>query len=216
MQYKLIIWDWNGTLIDDTWMCIEVINELLVKYSKPTLTLEAYHKVFDFPVRKYYQRIGFDFEETPFETVGSEFMDRYWQRWCECELHAGAIELIQNLKEENIPQIIISAAETRLIQACVEHFNIAHYFKKLCGLDHHYATGKEGLTKECVKSVDYDPSDILFIGDTVHDFEVARAVGVACILVARGHHPRYKLEKCSVPVFDSLFDVHKHIFDREG
>ena len=62
MRYKLIIWDWNGTLIDDTWMCIEVINELLVKYSKQTLTLETYHKVFDFPVKTYYERIGFDFE----------------------------------------------------------------------------------------------------------------------------------------------------------
>ena len=78
MRYKQIIWDWNGTLIDDTWMCVEVINELLSKYNKPILTVETYHKVFDFPVKDYYRRIGFDFNETPFEVVGTEFMNRYW------------------------------------------------------------------------------------------------------------------------------------------
>lgn len=213
MHYKQIIWDWNGTLIDDTWMCIEVINELLSKYKKPTLTLEIYHKVFDFPVQNYYQLIGFDFNETPFEIVGSEFMNRYWQRWRECKLHHGARDFLGELQQHEIPQVIISAAETRLLQSCVDFFGIAHFFHELWGLDHHYATSKEGLVREFVNSSGLDPKEIVLIGDTKHDYEAARAAGVDCVLIARGHHPRHKLEQCRVPVFDSLRQARNSLKD---
>ncbi len=213
MRYKTIIWDWNGTLIDDTWMCLEVINELLTQYNKPVLTLEKYHEVFDFPVKDYYRRIGFNFDETPFEIVGSEFMHHYWQRWQHCELHDGAREFLRELDDRGIPQVIVSAAETRLLHACVEFFDVAHFFDALWGLDHHYATSKEGLAKEFVESVDINAKEIVFIGDTVHDCDVAHAAGVDSILVCGGHHPKYKLEQCGVPVFESLPEVMDYLFN---
>ena len=211
MRYQHIIWDWNGTLINDTWLCLDIINELLNIYHKPLLTLELYHEVFDFPVRNYYQRIGFDFEQTPFEQVGTEFMQRYWQRWTECQLHTGARELCSALHERGIPQVIISAAETRLLDAGVKHFNITSQIEKVWGLDHHYATSKEGLAREFVENVSVAPEQILFIGDTMHDHDVARAAGVYVVLFSGGHHPRRKLLQCGVPVFDSLSDIHQFI-----
>ncbi|MBN1561401.1 HAD family hydrolase [candidate division KSB1 bacterium] len=216
MRYKKVIWDWNGTLIDDTWLCVEIINELLVKYEKSPITLEIYQKAFDFPVRDYYQRIGFDFNETPFEIIGSEFMDRYWQRWQECALHDGARELVEELKAQNISQLIVSAAQVRLLHACVNHFQIAPFFDELRGLDDHYATGKEGLVQDYVRSIAIAPSEIIFIGDTLHDCDVARSADAACILVARGHHPRYRLEYCGAPVFDSLRCARDYIFQGEA
>lgn len=212
MRYKQIIWDWNGTLIDDTWLCLDIINRILSAYRKPQLTLEQYYEAFDFPVRDYYARIGFDFTETPFEIVGTEFMQSYKRRWSECTLHSGARELCESLHALNIPQVIISAAETRLLEACVRHFDIDSFFQQLWGLDHHYATGKEGLLKVFVASVNVKPEEILLIGDTAHDCEVARASGIKAVLVCRGHHPRYKLERCGVPVCESL-EALKHTLD---
>ena len=60
MKYKHIIWDWNGTLLDDTWLCVEGINNSLKKRSLQTITKEIYRKVFSFPVEDYYKRLGFD------------------------------------------------------------------------------------------------------------------------------------------------------------
>jgi phosphoglycolate phosphatase len=149
MKFRKIIWDWNGTLLDDTWLCVEIINEMLIKYEKPLITLEIYQKLFDFPVKDYYQRIGFNFDETPFEIIGSEFMDRYWQRWPECGLHDGARQVIEELKAKNISQLIVSAAQDRLLQVCVNHFQIAQFFDELRGLDNHYAASKEALVEYC-------------------------------------------------------------------
>ncbi len=61
-KVKQLIWDWNGTLLDDVRMCVNVMNVLLDKYALPELTCEKYKQVFDFPVKDYYANLGFDFE----------------------------------------------------------------------------------------------------------------------------------------------------------
>ncbi|MBN1465939.1 HAD family hydrolase [candidate division KSB1 bacterium] len=204
MRYQQVIWDWNGTLIDDVVLCVQIINELLAKYKKPLITLARYQEVFDFPVQDYYQRIGFDFAETPFEVIGTEFMQHYWQRWQECSLQTGAREFFAELKDRAVPQVIVSAAETRLLRACVDHFQIDHFFAALHGLDHHYAVSKREVAIEYVAAAGCAPEEIVFIGDTLHDYDVAHAAGAACLLVARGHQPKQRLECCGAPVFDSL------------
>ncbi len=49
--------------------------------------------------------------------------------------------------------------------------------------------------------------EVLVIGDTTHDYEVARAMGAHCVLLNWGHHGPEKLSRCGVAVFDSLADV---------
>ena len=210
-HYKHIIWDWNGTLLDDTWLCVDIINSLLTKYKKPTITLEEYHNVFDFPVKNYYQRIGFDFEETPFEIVGAEFMDLYWARWNECSLHKNAKTVLEIFANSGLTQSILSAADVKLLQACVSHFNVENYFNQLNGLNHQYATGKVGIAKKFIKNISISPNQIVLIGDTTHDFEVSQEIGIDCILFNGGHHPTNKLQTCGVEMVDNLLDLENHI-----
>jgi len=55
-----IIWDWNGTLLNDIQLCVQTINEMLDKRNLPLLSVNDYKDVFSFPVKNYYQKIGFD------------------------------------------------------------------------------------------------------------------------------------------------------------
>ena len=59
MKKNMIIWDWNGTLLDDVDLCVEAINMLLARESLPLLTgKEEYQRVFQFPIRAYYEAVG--------------------------------------------------------------------------------------------------------------------------------------------------------------
>ena len=60
-KYNHIIWDWNGTLLNDRWLCVEAINQALNKRNLPMLTEGKYKDVFSFPVEDYYKKVGFDF-----------------------------------------------------------------------------------------------------------------------------------------------------------
>ena len=207
MRWKHIIWDWNGTLINDVGLCLQIINNVLSKYKKPTMTLAQYHQFFDFPVKEYYRRIGFDFEQTPFEQVGTEFMQQYWDRWRDCRLHEGVEALVRELAGMDVPQAIISAAETRLVLDGLSFYNLSGLFDNVLGLDHYYASSKEALVVNFVESIETDSGEVLFIGDTLHDFEVARQAGVDCILFSGGHHSQTRLQACGVPVFNSYQDI---------
>ena len=55
---KRIVWDWNGTLLNDVNLCFECINRLLVsKNLDPLIDLAAYRDIFEFPIQNYYQKV---------------------------------------------------------------------------------------------------------------------------------------------------------------
>ena len=51
-----VIWDWNGTLLDDAWLCVDVMNGMLCRRALPVLTPAKYEESFDFPVLDFYRR----------------------------------------------------------------------------------------------------------------------------------------------------------------
>ena len=64
---KAIIWDWNGTLLDDVELCINSMNLLLKERNLQALTIDRYREIFTFPVKEYYQKAGFNFKTENFE-----------------------------------------------------------------------------------------------------------------------------------------------------
>jgi len=206
-KYTHVLWDWNGTLLDDMWLCVDVINVLLTKYNKSVLSLQDYQKHFDFPVKDYYERIGFDFKQTPFEIVGTEFINGYYERWGECKLHKDVENVLRAIRHAGLHQSILSAADVKMLNAGVELFHLREYFDELIGLDHHYAHGKIDVARAYMKRTGFNPEDVLYIGDTTHDSDVAREINVDVVLFTNGHHTPDRLENCGVPMIDSLNKV---------
>ena len=87
-----IVWDWNGTLLDDRWLTIAVMNRVLARRNMYELTEDRYLQLFTFPVIDYYRRLGFDFEKTSFSELGTEFINEYNTRAFEPQLHDGIID----------------------------------------------------------------------------------------------------------------------------
>ena len=88
-KYRHLIWDWNGTLLDDAWLCREIMNGQLRRRSLPVLSQKKYEEIFDFPVEKYYRALGFDWGRESFQEAGTEFIVEYEQRKKECSLQPG-------------------------------------------------------------------------------------------------------------------------------
>jgi phosphoglycolate phosphatase len=207
MRYQHIIWDWNGTLLDDAWLCVEVMNITLTTRGMPPVTLEDYAALFRFPVKDYYAEIGFDFAREPFEILSTEFITGYEARKVECQLRPGARQALTALASQRVPQTIISASNQPTLDEMLAHHQLASYFAAARGLDNHHAHGKTAIAQAWIAEQGSDPAGMLFIGDTAHDVEVAQAIGVQAVLIYSGHQSRARLEATGVPVFDSLTDV---------
>ncbi len=205
-QIKQIIWDWNGTLLNDVHMCVNVMNILLDKYKLPPLSCEKYKQVFDFPVKDYYLRLGFDFQKYPFKKIGLEFMDEYFEELPDCPLFPETFSTLEEFKSMNINQMVLSAMENEALEKSITEKGIRTYFSKIQGIDNHLANGKIELAKGLLKSSGYSATETLFIGDTIHDLHVAQSVGSSCVLIARGHFSIERLLDEHDLVFDSLND----------
>lgn len=203
-RYRHLIWDWNGTLLDDLDLCIDIMNGLLRPRGLPSLDRARYHALFDFPVRDYYQRLGFDFARNSFEAISVEFITAYDARRGECRLQPGARETLAAVGATGITQSVLSAYRHETLCEIVARFELDGHFTRLLGLDNIYAHSKTALGRAWVEELGLPRHDLLLVGDTLHDLEVAHELGIDCVLVAAGHHPAERLRARSERVVDNL------------
>jgi len=206
-KYSHIIWDWNGTLLNDAWLCVDVMNGMLQERNLRLLTLDDYRSVFDFPVKDYYVKIGFDFNKEAFEKVGMEFMIRYNLRQKESSLHPEVVDVLKAFKDKGYRQFILSAREQNELIREIHELGVFHYFDHICGLDDHYAHGKTDVGLEMVRKLNLPTDQLIFIGDTLHDAEVAAEIAIECALIPNGHNSRERLEASNLPIISSLKDL---------
>ena len=77
MNYKHIIWDWNGTIVDDSWLSVEVLNGILKSFNLPEVGKEDYRENFSFPVINYYRKLGLNVSKEKFDEIGKIFIDSF-------------------------------------------------------------------------------------------------------------------------------------------
>lgn len=204
---KHIIWDWNGTLVDDAQRCVDIMNGIRRRRNMPAITLEDYRALFDFPVIEYYRKIGFDLDQHPFETLSHEFISGYISSRKNLPLQQGAFEALTFFAEQGIPQCVLSATQSEALKQTLEEHKLSHFFKTTLGLDHHYADGKAHLGQTWLELNKINKEHVLFIGDTLHDREVALEMGVHYFLISNGHHSQRRLRARSSNVLNDLHQL---------
>lgn len=212
MKYDTLVWDWNGTLCNDLAISIEVINSLLAEEHLPQLTgVAAYHAAFGFPVIHYYEKLGFDFAKTPFSVLADRYIAAYTAAQSRAGLAADALPTLDALRARGIRQVVLSAGRQDNLLAQMTPFSILHYFSGILGVSDHYGHSKRDLAVNWMAARGLDPVRTLFVGDTVHDFEVASACGADCLLVAAGHQSEERLRATGAPVLRTLSEVPDYV-----
>lgn len=203
MGVQYVIWDWNGTLLDDAQLCVDVMNRMLGKRGLPLLDLARYREIFTFPVEKYYRAAGLDLEKEGFAQLAEEYIRPYNREALGCGLCPGAREALEGLKAQGVKQLIASASHQEALEEQVESLGIGGYFEDLLGIRDIFGGGKAGLAKAYLEGRGIGPSRAWCVGDTLHDWEVAQAMGCPCALVAQGHQSARRLSQAGVPVLET-------------
>lgn len=207
---EAVIWDWNGTLLDDVEVSILAMNRMLGKRNYPLLETHTYKSIFTFPVKDYYSAAGVCFDTHDWKTVAMEFIANYRESVPQSGLHTSVMSVLAFLEKSKIRQFILSAMEQDFLEETVRLRNIEHYFEKIVGLNNHYAATKTDTAKLLVNDINLPKDKICMIGDTIHDFEVAQDAGIACVLVADGHQSRERLKTTGCLVVSELEELLKY------
>jgi phosphoglycolate phosphatase len=188
-----VIWDWNGTLLNDVKVSLLSVNEELSARDLPQITEEYYRTYFDFPVKHFYQKLGINFSRDNFDEMSRRFLKTYFRNLKQASLHEGVKEVLQFLKDQGVRQYVLSAMEQKRLEKMLAAFGIDHYFTRIQGLEDIYADGKTAAGKKLLATENLNGSTTWMVGDTLHDLEVADILGLQCVLFAAGHQTRERL-----------------------
>lgn len=210
-SYKHIIWDWNGTLLDDVQACVDAINVLLKARALPLLSLGKYLDVFDFPVRNYYLKLGFDLSQENWAEVATDYHRAYATASATSALRKGAPAALAAIRAAGLGMSILSACELTILRRMVAERQILPEFDHIYGLDDLYASSKIDLGHALFHHTGLNKKGTLLIGDTTHDYEVAQALGIPCLLMSGGHQSIRKLAPLGCPIVPDFQGVLDYI-----
>ena len=206
MEFKHVLWDWNGTLIDDASLTVRLCNRQIQSQGLK-VDLRTYRKKFCIPISDFYLKLGFDFKKKSIQEISDRFHTEYRKLSHRCRLQPGARKLLAFFRKRGITQSILSAYERSYLLQLLKDHRIENYFTDVIAFDENPGRKKTDLGRKWLEKSGLKPSEILLIGDTVHDYEVARALGTRCALVSRGFQDASLLESLPVPVYPSLLDL---------
>ncbi len=204
---RAVVWDWNGTLLDDVHVSLLSVNQELEARGLPPISREYYRQHFDFPVKDFYKKLGINFSRDNFDAMSERFLQTYFRNLGNASLHEGAVETLKMLQQHGIPQYVLSAMEQKRLEKMLEDYGISGFFKSIAGSKDIYADGKLAAGKELIQKEAIDPASAWMVGDTTHDLEVARELGLQCALLACGHQTRKRLIKVHPLVFDHFSEL---------
>lgn len=199
---EYVIWDWNGTLLDDLHYTVSLLNKLLPIEQIGEISLERHKELFQFPIYNYYQTLGLKLQEAEFVQMCETFVSRYMENISHCNLVNGITDLLDTVKEAQVGQSILSAMDQENLSTLVSNYDIQSYFENIYGIADKLGASKVARGKELLKNLNLEPQKILLIGDTDHDLEVGQAMGVNVLLVSHGHQS-----------FERLKKVHSHVLE---
>ena len=210
MKYSHILWDWNGTLLNDVDISIECVNILLGDLGLEATNLSEYYDMMEVPMQKYYENLfikkGAKFE---YKLCTMNFQKNYPRLIHKAKLMTNALEILQFIKQKGAKQYIVSSFEKTRLLEYVKMFALESFFEEISGDDDIHVGSKSNRAIDIVKGVAREK--ILYIGDTGADFITARDVGCDCILLSKGHQKKSELEKFGCPVIDDLPELKEYL-----
>lgn len=202
---KRLIWDWNGTLLDDVAAAVGALNRMLVKRGAAPITIGHYRRRFGFPVRPFYAELGVDLAKWDWDDICEDFHNFILEEPQSVRAEARpALELAESI---GFRQSVLSALRQDKLERAIQAAGFRRFFDLVYGVDNLDGASKLDRGRELIAAFGTGPGMTMFIGDTLHDAEVAKELGARCVLVSCGHQMPERLAAAGCPVVDSLVDA---------
>lgn len=208
-----MIWDWNGTLVDDLELVVGAVNLSLRDLGAEPIDADDYRTHYTRPVEVFYQRLlGRPVDEREWARIDTVFHQGYRDGVASLPLTVDARLAVDQAKsfgwsqsilsmwwhEELVPAVAAHGLDRDMIR--VDGNRDAAGESKLRNLRRH-------LRELAADLGPLDPDRVVLIGDALDDAEAARDVGIRCVVYDGGSHHRAALSGVGMPVADRLTEA---------
>lgn len=203
-----LVWDWNGTLIDDLSVVIEATNAAFGSVGGPVVTAAEHRRDFRRPIVEYYaQVLGRAVDETEFASLDKVFHDAYQSRLATCQLTTDAETALRAWPGT---QSLLSMWFHEELLPAVAGYGLTAHFNRIDGrrqVRPGVADHKAPHLIAHLAALELDGSRVVLVGDTVDDAVAAAAAGAGCVLYAGGFSDPELLRATGAPVVETLVEA---------
>ncbi len=206
MKYTHIIWDWNGTLLNDISSSLQSVNDMLAMRGKDPIDIDFYRECIGVPIVKFYERV-FDLENDDYSLIIKQYNEGYLRHLEHCGLTDGAVEAIEYFDKIGIKQAVVSSSNNEQLLRNMSKYGVREKFDAVLGSGDFFAGSK---IERAVKYLDENGAEkgaVLVVGDLEHDAEMAAELGADCVLLTSGHEHISRLEKTGAKLIDNLHEL---------
>lgn len=197
-----IIWDYNGTVVDDVDASVAAVNEMLRVRNLPPTTKQIYIDTVSLPLENYYSNLGI--KNADMSSLSCEFRD-YCEKYNDrTRIFSAFYAAAEYAKQINIKNILMSSLYTKFLLEEVEKYNISEYFDEIIGMDNTLVGTKLENAKNYLNKNKICPENVLFIGDLINDAQIAKKIGANCVLIPNGHNSKQRCLSQGVTVLEDL------------
>lgn len=206
LKYTHVIWDWNGTLLDDIEASLASVNDMLSMRGMPHINNVYYKECIGVPIIKFYEKV-FDMGKEDYSLIIKQYNEGYLRHLVDCGLTDGAREALEFFKSSGAKQVIVSSSNNAQLCRNAEKYGVIGYFDELLGASDYYAGSKIERAAEYLKKSGAEKGRVLVVGDLEHDAEMAAELGADCVLLTSGHEHPDRLKRANMPLIDNLFEL---------
>ena len=192
-RFDLIVFDWDGTIVDSTAMIAVCIQKAAADLGLAVPTLEQASHVIGLGLHDALARAVPELTSARIE----EFSARYRHHWFACEpeivLFDGIRELLVELGERGVPLAVATGKSRRGLARAFEQTGLGVRFVSSRCADETHPKPHPAMLLELAGELSVTPERTVMIGDTTHDLEMAAAARAGAIGVTYGAHPREQL-----------------------
>ena len=200
-----VVWDWNGTLLDDLEIVVESVNAGLTAYGAGPIDGDGYRTHYTRPVSLFYQKLlGRTVTVDEWGHINEVFHQAYFSRVDAVSLASDALAALTAVRGFGVSQSILSMAPHDHLVPTVDSHGITGYFSAVRGSFGDRGEEKADSLVAHLDHIHVEAAAAVIVGDTPDDAAAAAHVGAKAILYDGGSHHRHDLEAVGVPVAATL------------
>ncbi|MDO8657370.1 MAG: HAD family hydrolase [Candidatus Levybacteria bacterium] len=200
---KLVVFDWNGTLIADTLTCMAAYNHVLDIFGGKEVNLKAFRSTMVFPVIDFYIKHGCKRKELlqSSKKLGEIFHTYYESSVLKLRTRKNTKKLLEWLYQHNIELIILSNHTEEGIKSQLQRLRIKKYFSIVLAniaLDSFMKLrNKKEKLEHYLEQHKLKTSEVIIIGDSKEELEMGKHIGVKTVAITNGFSTVSQLKRAN-------------------
>ena len=189
LRYRLLVFDWDGTLADSAAIIVEAIQLACADLGLPIPTDAAARYVIGLGLHDALRHVTPTLAEEDYPALSARYRVHYLNRDPEIPLFAGTEMLLSSLNARGHVLAVATGKSRRGLDRALEQAGIGARFAATRCADEGFPKPNPDMLLYLMDRLGAAPEETLMIGDTTHDLMLAAIAGVDSVGVAYGAHP---------------------------